>query len=453
MNIEINVDPRQSTNAEFVKVEINLSEGEEGCILDFDYKTLRKRFYSIRYEPLEFLYFTLIVYAIDKIISREESDDNWTRLFNVTIPVRNPDDWNAVSELLSDSISFLTGDRWAFRFTEQNFRLGRPPYRRQYRSNLNRVTRPQAVSLFSGGLDSLVGAINWLEENPKSSIFVVGHYDGDVSGTRSIQEALLNILNPLYPRRIEGIHLRAGQTPVGKDTNFRSRSLLFIGLGILCANQFNQELPLLIPENGTISLNVALNPSRRGSLSTRTCHPYFLDGLRKILNSLNFRNPLINPLADKTKGEIVEKCLDQEVLNVTAPISFSCAKSVRNRNLCTNKNAKACGRCVPCIFRRAALNKIDLDQDDYCFDICSVDENTLSDYSKEGWNDLRAILSFLRRNYSNFEIGQKLIAGGKLEITKVSDYADLVARAMNEIRQLLEDKGNDYVKSMAGIIS
>ena len=90
------------------------------------------------------------------------------------------------------------------------------------------------------------------------------------------------------------------------EPSLRSRSIVFIGLGIYAASEVGAEIPLLAPENGTIALNLPLTPSRSGSCSTRTMHPFYLDTLRSVLNDLGLKNSLTNPLGLKTgKGECV----------------------------------------------------------------------------------------------------------------------------------------------------
>ena len=97
------------------------------------------------------------------------------------------------------------------------------------------------------------------------------------------------------------------------------------------ARSLGKQTPLLMPENGAIALNIPLTPARRGSCSTRTAHPFFLNTLREILGKLGIENPLCNPLELKTKGECVQQCLDQNVLHATAKESVSCAKRSHKR--------------------------------------------------------------------------------------------------------------------------
>jgi len=127
---------------------------------------------------------------------------------------------------------------------------------------------------------------------------------------------------------------------------------VFIALGMFAASSLGPDVPLLIPENGTMALNVPLTPSRRGSCSTRTAHPHYLAMLRRILSQVGLSNPFCNPLQGKTKGEAVVACRNQALLNALARRSVSCAKRGHKVHW-TRRNADGCGRCMPCIYRRA----------------------------------------------------------------------------------------------------
>ena len=88
----------------------------------------------------------------------------------------------------------------------------------------------------------------------------------------------------------------------------RSRSLLYLALGLAAAAGFGVTTPLIIPENGWISLNPPLTTNRLGSLSTRTTHPYFLEELTGLWQAAGIETPLVNPYNNLTKGEIVRRC-------------------------------------------------------------------------------------------------------------------------------------------------
>jgi len=50
------------------------------------------------------------------------------------------------------------------------------------------------------------------------------------------------------------------------------RTRVFVGTGL------GRRFVLRVPENGLIALNVPLDPLRLGSNSTRTTHPYYMQG-------------------------------------------------------------------------------------------------------------------------------------------------------------------------------
>ena len=98
-----------------------------------------------------------------------------------------------------------------------------------------------------------------------------------------------------------------------------------MGLGIAVANSYGDTIPLYIPENGLISLNIPLTSSRIGSSSTRTTHPYFLDTLSKILIRLDIKNKIINPYQFLTKGEMITHSKNRNLISKFYNETVSCA--------------------------------------------------------------------------------------------------------------------------------
>jgi hypothetical protein len=392
---------------------------------------------------VDFFVLAATVYTLDRYFPRKKAFDSWTRNFSINIPVSNPRDWNKNKQLLERCLSFLTGDIWNTDFYEKHQTLfsqsGLPflPYQ-----------GIKLVSLFSGGLDSLIGSINSLENSKKEPIILVGHHDPRISGVKADQLNVLDALEPYYGNRIIPQLISIGPE-TGYETTFRSRSILFISLGLLFSNSLGDDIPLLIPENGTISLNIPLTPSRTGSCSTRTVHPTFLKFLMEFLQSVEINNQIINPLSGLTKGECVTNCLNLQALKDAVRFSSSCAKSGHTRTW-IRRDANQCGRCMPCIYRRAALHQINFDNQPYGRDICSGEVDPDSAYLFA--DDFRACLSFLKRNPTNNQIKQELLANGRLETDKLDVYAQTVVRAMEEIRCLIKDKGIDEIKRKAGIM-
>ncbi|MEO3946733.1 Qat anti-phage system QueC-like protein QatC [Gorillibacterium sp. CAU 1737] len=445
--INVTVSPAEKTKRELAKVSLQNTDTQEVSNLDLDFKTLFQRCGIPNNTVLDFLFMASVFYATDKFVERKSVEDKWTRNIKIKIPVYELMKWQAEKENLDKCMSFLTGDIWDIEFYQNTSSLHRPAEsRRPPRRVLSRVNADM-VCLFSGGLDSLVGAVDWLESNPQGDILLVGHYDGQVSGPKTDQSNLLKHMQQHYATRIDSLQVRAGQRPSGKETTFRSRSILFLAIGIYAAASIGEDVPLLIPENGTIALNIPLTPSRRGSCSTRTAHPSYLRMLSYILQSVGITNPILNPLGMKTKGEAISQCRNQQVLQNAIPDSVSCGKS-GHKSSWFRRDAKGCGRCVPCIFRRASLHVIHADIEKYGVEIFSDEIELTAD--KDSVLDFRAMLSFLGHNYKVEEIKRLLLSSG-VSIEEIEEYSNLVIRAMTEIKELVNDKGTTAIKRLVGL--
>ena len=448
MKIDIHINPSESTKFEFAEVTLRCEALEVASVLDLEFTPLYDRCQIPSPIILDFLFLASMVYNVDKLVCRKKSDDHWTRTLELSLPVSDPEKWSTVKDYLETCLSFLTGDIWKIHFTDHQYELFRPEERRSRRRNVPPPADANTVCLFSGGLDSLVGAIDYLEFNSSDKLFLVGHHDGP--GPMSDQDCLYKILTEHYPSRLDLLQVRVRSKPSGYEKTLRSRSFLFIALGIYAACSIGKHIPLLMPENGAIALNVPLTPSRRGSCSTRTAHPFFLNMLREIFVKLGIENTLVNPLELKTKGECVEECRNKGILHVAAPESISCAK--RGHTIAWhNRTAGECGMCMPCIYRRASLHKVSWDNEKYGRDICTGEVDLDSD--RKHPDDFRALVSFLHRNLSTQEIASLLLANGSIELNLLPKYANVVARSMDEIRSLLQDKGTYEIRRRAGLVS
>lgn len=443
--ITITIEPEADIKKEIAKLSLHFEGQTEDVVLDVNATALLKVSWAVPDIAQDFLCIASCIYAADKAVLRDGADDKWTRLLAIEIPVEHVDTWTNVADELSDCVGFLTGDRWEISFRHGEKRLvQKKPRRRSVR--FKRATG-EAVCLFSGGLDSFIGAVDWLIENPIEKLLLVGHYDGDVSGPGSDQRALRAICQQKFDGRFALAQTRVGLSSGGADTNFRSRSLLFVALGCYFAELLGEGTPVLIPENGPIALNFPLTPARRGSCSTRTVHPHFISGLNKILGLAGILNPISNPYELKTKGEMVEECRDQAVLSRAYALTRSCAKSSRrghwmNRKGLSGKAPLGCGICIPCLFRRAALHKRGLDTELY-----GIPVELVTDLSGDARADLLALIAFLRRGDSDREIAAGLLGNGSLPLGNLVEYVELVKRMRSEVLKWLRASGSTYLKN------
>ena len=297
------------------------------------------------------------VHVADTRIARAtESQDGWTREIRLVIPVSDPECWERANQILVRALQFLTGDRWSLGFRKrpkgyESLVTPAPP---------SLLPPPfDGVSLFSGGLDSLIGAIDTLEAG--DCPLLVSHAgEGAVSKS---QDHCFDGLKAAYPKAtFERVRVwmsfKGGIVDsVESEDTTRGRSFLFFSLAAVSGAALRRDFLLKVPENGLIALNVPLDPLRLGALSTRTTHPFYLARWNELLQVLGIAGRLENPYWDKTKGEMVSGCGNSRVLRRLMPGSLSCSSPSKGR---WKKQAQGhCGYCYPCLIRRAALGKID----------------------------------------------------------------------------------------------
>ena len=90
--------------------------------------------------------------AADFAHHRNASPDGWTRQIHIVVAVSEPDFWNLHSALIADLLAFLTTDLWRVEFVKGGYMPAVPEPPTQLNEN--------CVVLLSGGLDSLIGAID-----------------------------------------------------------------------------------------------------------------------------------------------------------------------------------------------------------------------------------------------------------------------------------------------------
>lgn len=409
--------------------------------VSIDFKKLLSLSNIASEDAVDFFLFSASIYGIDRFISRRaNSVDGWSRELEIEFPVRNIKKWNDAKEIIKEMVSFLTGDYWSFEFYQSTFSVpDKLPLEISFKDNFSKV------SLFSGGLDSLIGLIDFLNTTTDEKIILASHYDGDMKGVRGDQESLLPILTKKYPERIvyiPAIKVTLDNT-TGKEKTFRARSILFIGIALIMADA--KKINIEVPENGTVSLNFPLNPSRRSACSTRTTHPNLIDLIQQVWRKLGITTKINNSFEFSTKGEMVSRYKKDVFAKQVFLKSNSCGKRRPDQRR-KNPDAKHCGVCMPCIYRRAALNKIGLDKDIHYGDQI----NDLNFFNKKG-QDVGACLEFLKLPLTHKEIKQELIISGVKDLEKIDQYAKLVERTRLEVSSWVNKNGNNYIKEKAGL--
>lgn len=135
---------------------------------------------------------------MDRKVLRNKQNDNWSRTFELNIPVSDVEFWNSQKDLLHEMVSFLSGDSWQFSFRKKEV-LDENDY---YKSNKYKKAEAKTydtVCMLSGGLDSYIGAIDLLEKR-KNKVLFVSHYGGG-KGTKEYQDMVFESLKKNTFRR------------------------------------------------------------------------------------------------------------------------------------------------------------------------------------------------------------------------------------------------------------
>ena len=361
----------------------------------------------------------LSVAAADNSLTRKDSADGWTRQIDLTVHLCNPNVWEPAKRDLEKTLRFLTGDFWTLTFKGNG--VTPPSAKRLKRFDCD------CVSLLSGGVDSLAGAIDIVADNHKP-IFISQVVRGDAKTQRDYAKKI----------RPESVHFQWSHKihpPKGEsEGSTRGRSIIFFAFAAIAASaieeQSGSQADIYVPENGFISLNIPLNSGRMGSFSTKTTHPVYLKGIQSIWNKVGISLNLIMSYQFKTKGEVLAECKNQQLLKELVFQSVSCGKYRVYK-------MQHCGRCVPCLVRRAAFQRWgEADQTSggyYSEQLDRINHGNPDDVGAAASACLVAEQSGIHR----------LISGhlSFADHQNRDDFEGVFSRGLSEVKELLQGKG------------
>ncbi|RWR05311.1 hypothetical protein D2T33_20020 [Sinirhodobacter populi] len=377
----------------------------------------------------DFLTIALAVIAADTFIDRDQwAANGWSREIELDIPLAQPAIWTPVLPALKKALDFLSGDQWGISLQSGG---PRPPNQAAILRKRKKIGIGAAdcVSLFSGGLDSLLG-VSKLVADGRTPVLVSHSYRGD----KSYQRDLVPRIGKQLPWFEANAHpVKTGGGP--HDTSMRTRSLGFLAYGVVVASAVAStrgaaqgQIDLFVPENGFIALNAPLTRRRVGSHSTRTTHPYFLNLIQEVLNAVGLPVRLTNEFRHYTKGEMMDEAAQAGRPTDIFSRTVSCGKWKR-------KNTQ-CGYCVPCLIRKAAFFK------------AGIDDHTRYRYDvAEAWrdpkirDDLLAVVLAARNGTEDSRA--RAIASGPLpfEIVERDGWFSVNERGLSEVSEYLRSKG------------
>ncbi|CAJ0867482.1 7-cyano-7-deazaguanine synthase [Ralstonia mannitolilytica] len=313
-----------------------------------------KLFSSVPSRFHDLLEIATYVYSADQVIRRGADDvdtfgDGWRRDLHFVVPVRDPDFWSSaeVQETLCSTLGFLSDDQYEFDFVKLDQDHQFQEYL-EFNDTQQMYGMPEQVVMFSGGLDSLAGAIDEVV-NQKRRVLLVTHKSTSKLNKRHrvLEEMLAAKAGDNVPHRIT---VRVHKTKeLNHEYTQRSRSFLYVSIGATIARMLNLK-SVRFYENGVISLNLPVCAQVVGGRATRTTHPRVMKGFQDLL-SLVAGEPFTveNPYIWKTKADVVKIITDAGCHDLIKH-SMTCTHTWEMTNQHTH-----CGGCSQCIDRRFAI--------------------------------------------------------------------------------------------------
>jgi hypothetical protein len=295
------------------------------------------------------------VYAADQAITRGgtaefEYGERWRRHFRFEVPVRCPAVWGRrdVLEALAGTLGFLSDDDYEFAFTQHS----NPPSLDRYlfdQTGVESVGNFEEVVLFSGGQDSLCGAVREVLQG-RRKVALVSHRPVNIIYRR--QCALVaEITRILQDSRLSPLHVAVEVNKGGRldrEHTQRTRSFLFAAVAAVVAWTFGLRR-IRFYENGVISLNLPISPQVLGGRASRTTHPRALKGFEQLFTCVfGERVAVENPCLWETRAQMMEQVRAAGYGRLIG-MTGSCTHTRRQRTAHPH-----CGLCSQCLDRRVS---------------------------------------------------------------------------------------------------
>jgi len=302
------------------------------------------------------------VFCADRFMCRGNKNTleyhSWSRSFLFVIKVRDFEFWNTpcIQKKLEDALCFMSGDQ-EYKFT---FQPGhKTPLTGLFEKEEFKI-EPNAdldIILFSGGLDSLAGILDRLE-NSKNELCLISHQSGQ-PGTIRTQEQLFKALKRRCGNRVSHYKFRCGLTGVkAVEESQRTRSFLYSSIAYALCHGLSQN-KFYVYENGITSLNFPKRQDLINARASRTTHPKTLRLLEDLFYKIEESKIKIHtPFLWKTKTDIFNMIANFGYQNLITS-TVSCSKTFQNLGSATH-----CGGCSQCIDRKFAAYGAKLDDID-----------------------------------------------------------------------------------------
>jgi hypothetical protein len=286
------------------------------------------------------------VRTMDRSVVRHHTN-GWARDLVVSAAVSDLKLWRSadVTRALSDTLGFLTADRWSFEFTYRKPRKGEPRQEHLVES----PKQPRVFMPFSNGLDSFAIAKELQAASPALELVLVNVRAKD-KPTK---------WDNLGRKKKAAVDLHTVEVatyapePHRAELTFRSRPFLYdflAGYGAAIA----QPARVVIPENGQGSLGGSLVPLG-AEAPHRSCHPGFTSRLANLIRLLTKTEVAFDhPALFLTKGQVLAGLAKRDA-KVAQWLAAHRSCSYDARHSSSGHKEMHCGLCGNCILRRVSL--------------------------------------------------------------------------------------------------
>ena len=317
---------------------------------------------SVNYLPsrcLDLLEIAAYVFAADRLTPRGSREaveyQAWSRSLHFILKVRDHEFWHepSVSEALKSALRFATGDQ-SYEFTFQAGHATPPTGLFDGEAFSMETSSDLSVMLFSGGIDSLGGAVQRPEQT-REHVCLVSHLSQ--VGTIRTQRGLSSALQRDYLGRVSRYQFKTHLQGVrSKEETQRSRPFLYGSIAFALATAFGLDR-FCVYENGVTSLNFARRDDLINARASRTTHPQTVGRLVNLISIISERPFYIEtPFLWYTKSDVVGYLKDSERGHLL-PSSVSCSHTYNS-----GANATHCGECFQCLDRRIGIYGAGADQ-------------------------------------------------------------------------------------------
>ncbi len=375
----------------------------------------------------------IAIFTADRVAHRH--NDVIYRI-EIVLPVRCPDvlSREEFRDQLSDLLYWYTGDDWSFDF-ESRKSAGREMELQRRLLKDAASSFPDAVALWSGGLDSLAGLYARLVSSINTCFFLFGLVNNPL--IRGTQRQIADELNSYFPGRVRLSQIVVRTSADGRFTanrRPRSRGVVFLLLGAAFAYLQGQRI-LNVFENGIGALNLPFRRSEVGLDHARSVHPQSLLYASNLVSYLiNERFSVSNPFLFYTKGQLCQELARSRLADL-AFRTVSCDSRHRQKDC-----PAQCGYCSSCLLRRQALSIYGDDKTLYV-----VPNDRISRTGED--THLLAMLSQVDRLctiFASVDWWQRLVTEYPTLVETVECIAHCERTSVEAVKQKLHDLYNRY---------